>query len=558
MPPRKRKPAARSAVRPEPLQYMIAEQPAALLPFSVQPVPFENVLEQLERDVDIQVQRVIEPKTVGAFTVGGTVPRRIVVAQMAQEKAADLGQSPHVVLEEDYELFPLAAPLRTEDPITLTPFGLSTTWYLSVRGPDGSPVPDASVFVYGAGNPVQGRTDAQGDVEVTLVNESTATVRAVYVNPQSDYWSLWLDRPRLNPTAVNEVVLEPLTSRFPEFPGRQLFGWGQRAMRLDHLPPTMDGRGIKVAVIDSGSASLTHPDLRHVVNGMDLTASPPAAQGWTVDEIAHGSHCAGVIAGADNDGGIRGFAPGAEVHALRIFPGGHLSTLFDALDYCIERQIDVVNMSLGTGGSSDLFLDKIREAKAAGVSCIVAAGNTGGEVQFPGLSQDVLTVAAIGKEGEFPPTSYHAQVVGPRATAGGLFSATFTCHGPQIDVCAPGVAVVSSVPDRGFAAWDGTSMAAPHVTGLAALVLAHHPELAEGRPGRNAARVERLFQILRDSATPVDVGDPHRTGAGMPDAVRALALELSPEPVVLSSELQQLLDGLGALMAAAGLVPATG
>jgi subtilisin family serine protease len=95
-----------------------------------------------------------------------------------------------------------------------------------------------------------------------------------------------------------------------------------------------------------------------------------------------------------------------------------------------------------------------------------------------------------------------------------------------VDVCAPGVAIVSSVPPNNFAAWDGTSMAAPHVTGLAALVLAHHP--AFQGPGRapNADRVERLFQVIRMSSRRVTLGEQGRIGYGMPDALVALGWSL--------------------------------
>jgi subtilisin family serine protease len=349
---------------------------------------------------------------------------------------------------------------------------------------------------------------------------------AVYVDPQRDHWSLWVNRPALTSGADNTLTLTPLADSFPGFPATQLMGWGQRAMRLDQVPPAFDGRGIKVAVVDSGAAT-GHPDLTAIVNGTDLTTTPANSVHWIDDVVAHGSHCSGIIAGANNTSGVRGFAPAAETHEARIFPGGAMSQLLDALDYCVDQEIDVVNMSLGAGGTSQIFLAHLAQARQQGLAVIVAAGNSGGGVQFPGISPDVLTVAAIGQDGTFPDSSYHAQQrwTGGPGAAGGLFSAQFSCHGDEVDVCGPGVAVVSSVPADGYASWDGTSMATPHVTGLAALVLAHHPDFTSPALRlRTAARVDRLFDILRASATPVDVGDTGRTGAGLPDSVRALGL----------------------------------
>src|SRR5690606_21710141 len=180
--------------------------------------------------------------------------------------------------------------------------------------------------------------------------------------------------------------------------------------------------------------------------------------------------------GGPNAAGIRGFAPEAEIHAFKVFPGGRFSSLIEALDLCIERGIDVVNLSLGSDEVSELVTRKILEAQSRGVACIVAAGNSGGPVQFPGNLPNVLTVSAIGKTGEYPEDTYHAQTLDAQMPAiNGIYPAKFSCHGPGIDVCAPGVAVVSCVAGGGYAAWDGTSMATPHITGLAALLLAHHP-----------------------------------------------------------------------------------
>jgi subtilisin family serine protease len=160
------------------------------------------------------------------------------------------------------------------------------------------------------------------------------------------------------------------------------------------------------------------------------------------------------------------------------------------------------------------------------MACIVAAGNDAGPVRFPALSPDVFAVAAIGKQGEYPANSYHATQVAKdtKVTQDGFFSAKFTCFGPEIDVAAPGVGIVSSVPEDTYAAWDGTSMASPHVCGLAALMLAHHPDFKARFKLRSEKRVERLFELIKDSCRALEFGDRNRSGAGLPHAIRALGL----------------------------------
>jgi subtilisin family serine protease len=397
---------------------------------------------------------------------------------------------------------------------------------------DNGPLPGAQVYVFGSVWPTRGVTDATGQVRINIVGESPSTIRALYVKPQLDYWDVWLDRPQLTPDAVNTIRVKPLGAYLRDFPGRQQLGWGERAMGLDKVPPSFDGAGIKVAVIDSGAAQQTHRNLHHVGPGVNFTSDDRGA--WAVDTVGHGSHCAGIIGGGPavpEAAGIRGFAPAAEIHVCRIFPGGRFSDLVSALDYCIENGIDVVNMSLGSGDPSRIIEERLIKAKEMGVACIVAAGNSGGPVQFPASTPHTLAVAALGMRGTFPDDSYHAkQALDGFNSRDGHFPAKFSCFGPEVDVCAPGVAIVSSLPPDGFAAWDGTSMATPHVTGLAALVLAHHADFKGPYQTRDARRVERLFQIIKESAIPLPFGDPARSGAGLPSASRALQLEEGGAP----------------------------
>jgi len=518
-------------------KYLVAPRPLSaaagfLAPQAlVAPLSLSSVQHALQGlgDIDL-VDTVGNGGGLGASSLGGQ-DDGVIVARMTDQKAGELHQrgQGRLIVERDQHLQLLDPMLRRPDLVSsLTPYsGPSVEIVVTVLGKDGAPLPDAEVSLFGGLLPSTAVSGLDGAARLRLYGEDVHTVSGLYVKPRADHWSFYQRDPDLSTNEANTVVLRPLADwpALQYLPRQNALGWGARAMRLDQVPPPLRGQGVRVAVIDSGVAT-THGNLNRIRAGFDVINKAVDRNTWNSDTLGHGSHCAGVIAGADPSWGIRGFAPEAEIHVCKLFPGGQISQLIDALEYCIEQQIDVVNLSLGGGAPSEALERQIVRAKAAGVACIAAAGNSGGPVQYPAASSHVLAVAAIGKVDEFPPDSYHAETLGQDIDAQGYFTARFSCAGPQVDVCAPGVAVVSSVPPNNFAAWDGTSMAAPHVTGLAALVLAHRPEFQGVLRARSAERVERLFQVLRLSARHVTLGDPSRVGYGLPDALVALGLSM--------------------------------
>lgn len=521
-------PTVAATVAPRVERFMVASRP---LP-GIQPMAADVLSSALMNMPDVKVVKRISPRGFGALSTGGgsggSMPD-IIVAEMDAVKGAQLQASapPHVVVEHD-------APLRHADDISLafsSPPGLlpgvGFDVKLRVAATNGRVLPKATVYVYGLGFPAQGVTDERGEVTVTLFGGSIETVQAIYVKPAADHWDRMIQQPALA-NGVNTLQLRPFTDDFPGIPQNAIPGWGQQMMKLDQIDASYAGQNVRIGIIDSGCDN-THPQLRHVTRGMDFTNNRDAAS-WTTDTMSHGTHCAGIITAASNQiKGVRGFAPAAEVHALKVFPGGRFSDLIDALDQCIERQIDIVNMSLGSGDSSELVAQKLAEVRQHGVACIVAAGNSSGPVQFPGTQPAVFTVAAIGQLDRFPADSYHAQTVVPGMVAGSMFSPKFTCFGPQIAVAGPGVAIISTVPGGGYASWDGTSMATPHITGMGALLLAHHPMFQGMFRTRNEQRVAQLFSLL-SSAGVRQLGDPTREGTGLPDLQRVLAVNAATRP----------------------------
>jgi hypothetical protein len=508
-----------------------------------------------------EVHRVIKASAGPALSVMGTEAIAsdfpdVAVVEMEADRAAILSAHPLVHLEPDLPLRYHPAPgpvtgMRLRDP-GLVPLGDDIAVPFVVRDRAGTPLAGAEVYLMSPAFPARGVTGADGAVTLSVPQAALADVRGLYVKPQADHWAVWLAQPEIDPGQPGVVVCPSLGETFPGFPAeRELEGWARHAMRFDVLPPTFRGHGVKIAIIDSGAA-VDHPDLSgRVTAGRDVAGQTD--DGWRVDTVGHGSHTAGIIGGSDNGMGIIGVVPEAEIHSCKIFPGGRFSDLLEALDYCLANGIDLVNLSLGSPQPSELLARKIEQVRQAGIACVVAAGNSGGAVAFPANLASVLAVAAIGKTGEYPPESYHATQVFGTPTAEGYFSARFTCFGPEVDVCAPGVAVVSSVPPGNYAAWDGTSFAAPYVTGLAALLLAHHSDFRDRFAARDAGRVDRLFEIIKGSCQPLALGDPGRSGAGLPDAEAALGLK---PPVTLTPPADPTLAALWAAMAQAGLVPA--
>lgn len=386
---------------------------------------------------------------------------------------------------------------------------------LRLLGENNEPVPKARVTLEGEGFPQEGQTDKNGVVTLALHTTPTGRARSLFVSPPKDYWTRYMRSPALNPNAVNVIRMQSLRQTVPGFPDRYRHGWGQVLMGLDQIPDEFTGKGVKIAIIDSG-ADNKHPCLGHITQGFDLTNDDDTTT-WANDVVGHGSHCSGVIA-AQSAGelALRGFVPDAEIHVLKVFPGGQFSSLLDALSYCIELEVDVVNMSLGSADASDAVEQQLEEALQHGIACIAAAGNSGGPVQYPARSRNVLAVAAVGMLNEFPQNTWESQTIVPSLVApDGIFSPSFTCLGSEVAVCAPGVGIISTVPDNGFEPQSGTSMAAPHVTGLAALLVAHHPAFKGALRDRNAQRVAGLFSLVRSICTQYQLG-AERTGAGIP------------------------------------------
>ncbi|MFN3938507.1 MAG: S8 family serine peptidase [Gemmobacter sp.] len=418
---------------------------------------------------------------------------------------------------DDFLLHPQRADL-------VQPFGFATLNFfpadsddalefrIRVTDQEGRSIAGAKVTLAGGFWIDEGITNAQGRVKLTLFHETPATLSALAIQPAQGFWSRLIRRPLLVTGAENAVTVQPLGAGIgqPDFPASQLDGWGMEAMGIPGQDLPVLGTA-RVAVIDSG-LDTAHPDIA-AAGGFDHGDSDDPTATFVQDGSGHGTHVAGTVAAIDNRFGVLGAAgPGVELFAHRVFPDARVSKIEAALDWCIDNDVDIVNLSLGSAASDDGFDRSIAMARQAGVLCIAAAGNSGGPVMYPAAYPSVIAVAALGRQGTFPDDSMHALQVGT-AGAGAWFAAKFTCRGPEIDLCAPGVAVISTMPGGGYAAWDGTSMACPHVAGLAARLLQTRSDLRAlpRGPARAAALAEALLALCADVGLPAEV-----QGRGLP------------------------------------------
>jgi subtilisin family serine protease len=266
-----------------------------------------------------------------------------------------------------------------------------------------------------------------------------------------------------------------------------------------------------IAILDTG-VSLTHPDL-NVYRNVSFVDGVTSGD----DDQGHGSHVAGIAAAEDNTVGVVGVAPGARIWAIKIcdkFGECKISDEIKGLEYATQHadEIDVLNVSIENPNSPALN-KAIKEAVNAGITVVVAAGNNASNAatSSPANSPDVLSVSAIGdSDGQCGSEGPDMENSG-KSVADDSF-AFFSNYGPDVKLAAPGVNVFSTYNGSSYALDSGTSMAAPHVAGAAALYKAQFPD----------ATPEEVISALTSSGTLPDAlceGGPRGYFTGDVDGV---------------------------------------
>ncbi len=265
--------------------------------------------------------------------------------------------------------------------------------------------------------------------------------------------------------------------------------WGIRRVNAQSAwtTPRGQGAGAVIAVIDTG-VSRTHPDLiGQVIGGFNaLEGAQPGA--WEDDE-GHGTHVAATIAGKRDKEGVVGVAPMAKIVAVKVLDAdGGFSDVIAGIEWAASKGIKVANMSLGADEGSEALRRAVAAAAAKGMTIVAASGNSGGPVGFPAAYDEAIAVAASDEQDNV---------------------AIFSSRGPQVDFVAPGVKVKSARLGGGYVDLDGTSMATPHVAGLAALAVL-----------KGATNPLAVRKALESAATPLPGAGRELQGAGMIDAAK--------------------------------------
>lgn len=251
---------------------------------------------------------------------------------------------------------------------------------------------------------------------------------------------------------------------------------------------------VKVAVMDTGvSAS----DDINVAGRVNFIEGEEDVHPLYEDVSGHGTSVASIIAAQDNNIGITGINPDVELYSVKVLNDqktASLSNVIKGIYWCMDNDIDVINMSFGTLAKSEILEEVIKEAESKGILMIAAAGNNGSEneqnVEYPAAFDEVVAVGASDTKGNI---------------------SAISSVGEEIDLMAPG----ETIPASGFfdeiVETDGTSMAAPHVTGIASVLWA-----------KDKSKTNRFIKkLLEYSARPMD---ENIAGNGLVDLEYALSV----------------------------------
>ena len=251
------------------------------------------------------------------------------------------------------------------------------------------------------------------------------------------------------------------------------------------------GKGVKVAVFDTGINE--HSDLS-ISGGKSFVTGTDSFR----DDNGHGTHIAGIMASLINNKGIIGVSPSVELYSVKVLDSsgnGRYSSIIEAVEWAIDNKINLINMSFGGSEKSKILEDALQMAYDNNILIFAAAGNGGkgsnDTILYPAKYKQVVAVGAIDKNEQ---------------------RAEFSSVGAEMELVAPGVDIESTLSDGVYGNKSGTSMAAPHATGVAALLWSKDTSLKN----------QNIRDLLNQSA--IGLGDNDLYGNGLVNARYALEL----------------------------------
>ena len=327
---------------------------------------------------------------------------------------------------------------------------------------------------------IVGENDTLGYVRAELPERASASATASVANTVASRRGVEY----AEPNAVYETLVAPNDPRFGD----------QYAPEMVNAPAawdtTLGESDVTVAVIDQG-VKYDHPDLEANVasdHGRDFVDDDDDPYPDSLSKEDHGTHVAGIAAaGTDNDTGIAGISNATllGIRALDESGSGTTADIADGIQWAVDDGADIINLSLGGGGFTETLQKAVSYAHEEDVLLVAAAGNSAGSVNYPAAYDECVAVSALDPDGSL---------------------ASYSSRGPEIELAAPGTNVLSTWTDDNYATLSGTSMAAPVVSGVAALVLS-----------RRNYSTDRLRTHLKDTAVDSGLGSSEQ-GTGRIDA----------------------------------------
>ncbi|MDX6767927.1 MAG: S8 family peptidase [Elusimicrobiota bacterium] len=262
--------------------------------------------------------------------------------------------------------------------------------------------------------------------------------------------------------------------------------WGVQRVKAALAWPRTQGRGVKVAVIDTG-VQKDNPELAGILRGGFNALANGRPDDWG-DEEGHGTHVAGTIAAKRDGEGVVGVAPQVELYSVRVLDkdgNGTYDDVIAGIEWAAANGMQVANLSLGADEGSEPLRLAVQAAARRGLVIVAATGNSGGPVNYPAKYPETIAVGASDRDDK---------------------TAFFSSRGSEVDFIAPGMDIPSLKKGGGTETLSGTSMATPHVTGLAALAIA------------SGARDARAALVAAASKLPGSADEDQ--GNGLPTAER--------------------------------------